>query len=310
MDLGYPVWFAGSGSFGANCLEHISGKVRISRVITAPPKPAGRKLEKRVTPVETKAGTLNLPIYRTEKVNSDEVLRAYFENESPSCIIVVDFAQKIGEPFLSIGPPGCLNIHPSLLPAYRGSAPIQRAIMNGEKVTGVTVFRLVEDMDAGPVMGSVAMDIGPDTTSGDLFEALSSKGSRLLADSLELFSRGRISFEEQRHEKATFAPRIQKSETKLSWERPSTEVHNLVRAMNPAPGTYVMINGKRIKIWRTGLRHESGRPGVILGSIPGNPVIACREGSVELVEVQVEGKSRIDGASWIRGTSFGEGDIL
>jgi methionyl-tRNA formyltransferase len=310
MDLGYPLWFAGSGSFGANCLAHVSGEVRISRVITAPPKPAGRNLEKRITPVESRACTLDIPVNRTDNINSDEMIREYLEKECPCCILVVDFAQKIGEPFLSTGPPGCLNIHPSLLPAYRGSAPIQRALMKGEIMTGVTVFRLVEEMDAGPVLASVATDIGPDDTSGDLSEVLSVKGSRLLVDSLELYSRGRISFEEQRHEKATFAPRIQKSETKLSWEKPSIEVHNLVRAMNPAPGTYVIINGKRLKIWKTRPCQESGEPGVILGSIPGNPVVACREGSVELIEVQHEGKNRTDGASWIRGTSFGKGDVL
>ncbi|HRV71404.1 MAG TPA: methionyl-tRNA formyltransferase [Thermovirgaceae bacterium] len=310
MDLGYPVWFAGSGSFGANCLANVSEEVCISRVITAPPKPAGRKLEKRITPVESRACTLGLPITRTENINTDVIIRDLFEKERPCCVVVVDFVQKIGEPFLSTGPPGCLNIHPSLLPAYRGSAPVQRALMNGEVITGVTVFRLVEEMDAGPVMGSVEVEIGPDDTSGDLFEVLSLKGSRLLVDGLKLYSKGRIPFKEQRHEKATFAPRIQKSETKLSWEKPSIYLHNLVRAMNPSPGTYVLINGKRLKIWKTRPHQESGEPGEILDSVPGNPVVACREGSIELIEVQQEGKNRADGASWIRGTSFRKGDIL
>jgi len=190
MDLGYPVWFAGSGSFGANCLANVSEEVCISRVITAPPKPAGRKLEKRITPVESRACTLGLPITRTENINTDVIIRDLFEKERPCCVVVVDFVQKIGEPFLSTGPPGCLNIHPSLLPAYRGSAPVQRALMNGEVITGVTVFRLVEEMDAGPVMGSVEVEIGPDDTSGDLFEVLSLKGSRLLVDGLKLYSKG------------------------------------------------------------------------------------------------------------------------
>lgn len=233
-----------------------------------------------------------------------------WRRETPETIIVVDFSQKIGEPFLSISPFGCLNIHPSILPCYRGAAPIQRAIINGDLSTGVSVFRLVQEMDAGPLLASSALKIGDDDNFGEIAEKLAVEGSRLLLNGLELFRQGRISFKEQDHENATFAPRITKAETELSWKYPSKKVHDLVRAMNPVPGCFLLVSGKRLKIWETRMLPDSGEPGEIIGFHGGNPVIACLTGALELVQVQPEGKKISGGAEWMRGSSFKKGDRL
>ena len=305
-----PCWFAGSGRFAARCLEILAEKLPFSRVITALPKPAGRSLGERGTPVDEKASELDLPVFRTGDVNVDRDILSLFGEERPFCIFVIDFSQLIGEPFISMAGPGCLNIHPSLLPAYRGAAPIQRAIMNGDRETGVTVFRLAREMDAGPVLISSRVEIGVNETFGDLMEILAVEGSRIALDGLELFRRGRISFKEQKHEEASFAPRITKQETELRWEKPSRAVHDLVRSLNPHPGSFFRCKEKRIKIWRTRMRSENGVPGEIIASTEVNPVVACGQGSVELVEVQEEGRRRTDGASWARGRSIRKGDLL
>lgn len=310
MTLSDPLWFAGSGSFGARCLSVMAESTRIDRVITAYPRPAGRHLAERKTPVESTAIRLGLPFTRTSDFTSDIDLRDHYRLEHPACIVVVDFAQKIGEPFLSLSQPGCLNIHPSLLPSYRGAAPIQRAIMNGENTTGVTVFRLVPRMDAGPILVSRSFAIGPEDTFGEISEMLAVQGSRLLLDGLELFSQGRISLKEQEHEKASLAPRISKSETELRWENPSKNVHDLVRAMNPVPGCFVFFGARRLKIWRTRISDLSGEAGEIVGFLDGDPVVACGTGSVVLLEVQQEGKRKTDGADWLRGTDLKKGDKL
>jgi len=142
MTLEGPLWFAGSGMFAARCLTALAEELTFSKVVTAFPKPAGRGLAERSTPVDGTAVERGIPVSRTVDINRDAAILDSFRDEKPFCFIVVDFSQIIGEPFLSMPEPGCLNIHPSLLPEYRGAAPIQRAIMNGEKETGVTVFRL------------------------------------------------------------------------------------------------------------------------------------------------------------------------
>lgn len=307
---GLTFWFAGSGRFGARCLALLSERIPFRRVIAAVPKPAGRHLLPAETPVERTALATGIEIVRTPDINSDPLILERLGAEKPSCIFVVDFSQIIGDPFLSLPEPGCINIHPSLLPAYRGAAPVQRAIMNGDIKTGVTVFRLAEEMDSGPILVSSGIDIGPDDTFGDLLEVLAREGSRIAIDGLEFFYRGRISFREQDHVKASYAPRISKQETELSWEKPSREVHDLVRSLNPVPGSFVIVRGKRHKIWKTRICEDPGRPGEITGLRNGNPVVGCASGSVELVEVQVEGRKTTDGGSWFRGTSMVKGDIL
>jgi len=310
MTLEGPLWFAGSGMFAARCLTALAEELTFSKVVTAFPKPAGRGLAERSTPVDGTAVERGIPVSRTVDINRDAAILDSFRDEKPFCFIVVDFSQIIGEPFLSMPEPGCLNIHPSLLPEYRGAAPIQRAIMNGEKETGVTVFRLSSEVDAGPVLLASRVGIGEEDTFGDLAETLAVEGSRLAVEGLSLFEKGRISFREQEHGRATFAPKVTRQETVIRWEKNSREVHDLVRSLNPYPGSHFDFRGKRTKLWRTRLREDEGSPGEVIGFPGGVPLVACGEGSVELVEVQAEGRRRTDGAGWSRGRALKKGDML
>ncbi len=312
MSFPATCWFAGSGVFGSLCLERIASTISPELVITQPARRAGRGMKFRETPVASTALDLRADIWRTADINKDEDLLVRFATFPPELLVVVDFSQFVKEPFLSTKPTGCINIHPSLLPEYRGSAPVQRAIMNGEKTTGVTIFQLTADMDAGPVLVRESLEIPSRATAGEMTALLAETGSRILIDGLKLFYEGRISFSEQQHEQASFAPRIDKQEAHLSWENPSRKVHDLVRAMNPSPGGYVLFQGKRIKIWRTETR-ETGSMAYGSGTFAGvddqgDPMISCAVGLLVLREVQPEGRSRMDGSAWIRGSGLKKGD--
>jgi methionyl-tRNA formyltransferase len=304
------IWFCGTGNFAAGCLSALAGKVPIELVITSAPSRSGRGLKIRPTPVEKKAQALAVPVIRTADLNKDALLLDRFRETPPQVMLVVDFGQIVAQPYLSLDPPGCLNIHPSLLPAYRGAAPVQRAILNGDSMTGITLFRLVHRMDAGPIALQEKVPIPVNATAGEMLDLMAYRGSQIFLNALKLYEEGTLKFIQQPHDKATYAPKIDKGETELSWERNARDVHNAVRAMNPAPGAYIIHRGKRLKIWRTEQVRGEGEPGMIIRLETGFPVVACREGAVLLREVQREGKSRQAGDAWFRGTSLKEGDLL
>ncbi len=310
MKNGVRVWFCGTGNFAATCFSSLAGKAHIELVITTAPSRSGRGLKIRPTPVEMKAEALDVPVVQTADLGKDDLLRDRFCKNPPQVVLVVDFGQIVTEPYLSLDPPGCLNIHPSLLPKYRGAAPVQRAILNGDAATGITLFRLVRRMDAGPIALQETVPIPENATAGEMLDLMAHRGSQIFLHALKLYEEGTLEFIQQPHEKATFAPKIDKGETELSWERNACDVHNAVRAMNPAPGAYIIHRGKRLKIWRTERVRGEGEPGVIICLEEGFPVVACREDAVLLREVQREGKSRQPGDAWFRGTGLKEGDLL
>jgi methionyl-tRNA formyltransferase len=310
MTVTLKIWFFGTGPFGSVCLKEIAERVPVDLVVTVTPERSGRGLKSRPSPVERTAVAEGLAVVRSRDVNTDSDLLRRFEEDPPGLILVVDFGQIVKEPYLSLEPVGCLNIHPSLLPEYRGAAPVQRAIMEGETKTGVTVFRLVEEMDAGPIAMQEELPIPGDATAGEMLELLALRGSRIFINALELIQRGALTFSMQDHEKATYARKIRKEEAHLSWERPARKVHDTVRALNPAPGAYVTYRGKRLKIWRTETAKDRGEPGRIVRIEKGFPVVACAFEAVFLRQVQSEGKACMDGDAWLRGTGLKEGDLL
>jgi methionyl-tRNA formyltransferase len=231
----------------------------------------------------------------------------------PDLAFVVDFGQMIGEPFLNGPGYGCLNIHPSLLPRWRGAAPVQRAILNGDTVTGVTVFRLVRELDAGPVLVQTEVPIPIDVDSTVLLKNLALAGSKIAVQSVESIIEGNYQFSEQNSEFATYAAKLDKAEAQISWNLDCLSVHNTVRAFASSFGAFVTIRGKRLKVWRTSLSSPAsaeGVPGTILSLADGDPVIACGDGAVRLIEVQSEGKRRTGGGEWRRGARLEEGDVL
>ncbi len=307
----FSLWFAGTGQFAALCLETLGNlSVPFSKVITLPPRPMGRKLLLQSTPVDMEARKFGFSVYPTENINRDDLLLRELSENPPQAIVVIDFGQFIREPYLSTPPWGCCNVHPSLLPLYRGAAPIQRALMDGVSTTGVTVFRLVEAMDAGPILHQESFEISENATGGDLFTSLAKRGGKNLLNVLQLLRHKQCPSRLQEDRNATYAPKITKEELLIDWNCSAAFVHNKVRALNPVPSAYTEFQGKRLKIWKTEQSQERGEPGRVITLSEGCPVVACSSGAVRLLEVQYQGKERQDASSWARGARIKEGVLL
>ena len=290
------MWFIGTGIFASLCLERlVKNHVSFTRIITGQPTRSGRNNKENPSPVEVKAISLGLTVTRTGKLSENEALISALATEKPNVIFVVDFGQIVREPFLS---ELCINIHPSLLPEYRGAAPIQRAILDGKTKTGVTVFRLAKAMDAGEILGQSAIEISPSENASDLYPKLAEIGSNLAVSEL---SKKDLSFTSQDDKSATYAAKIEKSELELSFNFPAERFVNTVRALDMSGGAFVILNGKRVKIWRAELRRDvDGEKGSVK-IIDGRPVLMCDDFGVEVIEVQSEGKRKMSGKEWALG---------
>ena len=300
-------WFMGTGKFAALCLEGLTRRgVNLSRIITGLPTRSGRNNRENPSPVEEAATALGLNVTRTGKLTENPELLHDFESAPPALIFVIDFGQIIREPLLSCL---CLNIHPSLLPEYRGAAPIQRALLDGHTHTGVTVFKLVRAMDAGPVVAQERVEIGPDDNASDLYTRLAEVGCGLAADALK--NPEGLTFTPQDDSRATFAPKLEKEEFALSFTMSAEKFTNTVRALDMSGGAYVMVRGRRVKVWRAGVCEgvKAKTPGQVL-DCSGRLIVSCGEGSVELSEVQSEGKNRVSSLDWARGLRLKTGSSL
>lgn len=299
------MWFIGTGQFASLCLEGLVKRgLSFTRIITGNPTRSGRNSKENPSAVELKANGLGLTVTRTGKLSQNEELITALEAENPGVIFVVDFGQIIREPFLSRL---CLNIHPSLLPEYRGAAPIQRALLDGKNHTGVTVFRLAAKMDAGEILAQSEIDIAPTDNASDLYLRLSEIGSRIAFDSLR---NEPLKFSAQDDSLSTYANKIDKSEFEVSFTDSALRFVNTVRALDMSGGAYAVISGKRVKIWRARIRRDiSGECGHVVNA-EGNPVIMCSDSGVELQEVQSEGKRKMTGREWSAGLRLKAGDVL
>ena len=298
------IWFIGTGNFAALCLEELTRRgLAFTRIITGNPTRSGRNNRENPSAVEIKAVSLGLNVTRTGKLSENHELIDALSRENPDVIFVIDFGQIIREPFLSRM---CLNIHPSLLPEYRGAAPIQRALLDGKNSTGVTVFRLAGKMDAGEILAQSEIDIAPSENASDLYLRLSEIGCEIAFKSLK----NEMAFSPQNDSFATYAPKIEKPEFEVSFRDSAVKFVNTVRALDMSGGAYAVISGKRLKIWRASVRRDvSGEPGHV-ANIEGNPVVMCSDYGVELQEVQSEGKRKMTGREWSAGLRLKAGAIL
>ena len=298
------MWFIGTGQFAALCLEGLTRKgLTFTRIITGNPTRSGRNSRENPSTVENMAASLNLTVSRTGRLTENQELIDALSRENPDVIFVIDFGQIIREPFLSRM---CLNIHPSLLPEYRGAAPIQRALLEGRKNTGVTVFRLAREMDAGDILAQSEINIDPSENASDLYPRLSEIGCRIAFESLK----SELAFSPQDASLATYAPKLEKGEFLLTFTDSAAKFVNTVRALDMSGGAYALVQGKRLKVWRACLRRDmTGEPGHVANT-EGNPVIMCADFCVELQEVQSEGKKRMTGREWSAGIRLKAGEIL
>lgn len=304
------ILFMGTPDIAADSLAAlITAGHEICAVFTRRDKPVGRKQILTAPPVKQLAEQHGIPVYQPRTLrdgSSDDVIREL----APDIIVVVAYGCIIPPQLLHVARYGCINLHVSLLPKYRGSAPIQWAVLNGDRCTGVSIMRLDEGLDTGDVLMVEPVDIDPEETSGQLFDRISAVGAKTLVQALEKLQAGQLKPEPQQHEMATMAPPLTKDMARFDFTQSATHIHNWVRGMNPWPVAWFEQEGKRIKVLecRMAKAGDSAAPGTVLALKP--LTIACGEGSVELLTVTPEGGKPMAGTAWAAGRRLKAGDSL
>jgi len=303
--------FMGSGAFAVPSLEALldSDAHDVTALITQPDKPAGRG--HRMTPPPTKplAEARGIAVHQPAKVR-DEASLALVRALAPDCVVVVAYGQIIPKTILAVPPKGIINVHASLLPLYRGAAPIQWAIANGETHTGVTTMLMDEGLDTGPILQQETTSIEPDQTSASLSTTLSRIGAHLLLRTLGDWERGALEPTTQDDSRKSLAPMIRKEHAKVEWSMSASRIDRMVRAFIPWPVAFTTVAGGFVKIWKTSVvdRRAGQAPGTVLSIAGAGIEIACGEDSVLLVtELQPSGKARMPGASFAHGRRLASG---
>ncbi len=300
--------FMGTPDFAAPVLSELVGQGHeIVGVYTRAPKPAGRRgLELTRTPVHQLAEGFNLPVFTPRSFRDEATVDAFAELE-PDAAIVVAYGLILPTAALEVPALGCLNLHASLLPRWRGAAPIQRAVMAGDAETGVMVMRMEEGLDTGPVAMAEKVTIGPDETAGELHDRLQVIGADLMGRAVAALSRDALTFRPQSEDGAVYASKIEKAEARIDWSRPAREVHDRIRGLSPFPGAWFDFNGERVKVLRSGLAEGAGAPGELLDD---RLAVACGEGAVRFSLVQRAGKLPVDAGAFLNGARLARGDRL
>jgi len=305
------IIFMGTPDFAVPTLRAIlEAGHEVVAVYSQPPRAAGRGMALRKSPVQQAAEETGLAVLTPERLKSAEE-PARFGSLTPDVAVVVAYRLILPKPILDAPKYGALNLHASLLPRWRGAAPINRAIMAGDTETGVAVMRITEGLDAGPVCLEARAPIGADETAGELHDALATRGARLMVHALSALEGGGLDCRPQAEGGVTYAEKIDPAETRIDWSRPAREVHNLIRGLSPYPGAWfeIDLNGKpeRIKALRSTLANGSGTPGLALDN---KLTIACGEGAVRLVEVQRAAKRPMSADDFLRGATIAHGTVL
>lgn len=307
------IVFMGTPDFSVPVLGRLQdSNHKVALVVTRPDRPRGRGLRLTPPPVKKAALDLSLPVFQPPQLDSDET-KSRFLSVDPDAVVVAAYGRIIPPWLLNLPKHGCLNIHPSLLPRHRGPAPIQRAVMAGEKETGVSIIVLDEGMDTGDILLQRNAVIGDEETAGDLAAKLASMSSELLIEVLDGLESGTLGAREQGETGVSYAPKIEKGEAVVEWNRPASEILNLVRGLNPVPGAHTRLHHRRLKIWLTALEElqDMGIAGsIVVTDEPSGPVVATGDGGIRLLEVQVEGKERVSGAEFVRGYQVKVGERL
>ncbi|MDD7674005.1 MAG: methionyl-tRNA formyltransferase [Oscillospiraceae bacterium] len=296
------IVFMGTPDIAAVCLDRIlKDGFEVAGVYTQPDRPRGRGMKLTASPVKVLAMTAGIPVFQPDSFREEETveqLRAL----KPDICAVVAYGRLLPQKVLDIPKYGCINIHASLLPKYRGSAPYQWAVLNGEKETGVTAMYLVREMDAGDMIDAVRTPIGENETAGALLDRLAVLGAELLSKTLARFaSQGKVPAQPQDPAQVSFAPMLDKSFCPIDWTKPAGQVHDQVRGLNPWPVATMVLGGKLFKVYETVLAEGNGTPGEVLGLTKTGLRVACGEGAVEIRTLQAEGGKRMGAADYFRG---------
>jgi methionyl-tRNA formyltransferase len=299
--------FMGTPDFAVPTLIEIVGRGHeVVAVYTRAPKPAGRGMDLQPTPIEREARRFGIPVLTPKTLRTDEAA-AQFRAHSADAAVVVAYGLILPKPVLEAVPLGCFNVHASALPRWRGAAPINRAVMAGDAESGVTIMRMEEGLDTGPMAMAERLAIGADMTAGELHDALARRGADLMVRALGALERGTLQLTPQPQEGVTYANKIDKGETRIEWSRPWKAVHDHARGLSPFPGAWFELAGQRIKMLRTTRGEGAGAPGTVLDN---RLTIACGEGAVRLTEVQRAGKQPMKAEEFLRGAKIAPGTIL
>lgn len=288
----FRVAYCGTPDFSVPTLDLLSNHpgIDLRYVISMPDRPAGRGMELKSPEVVEYARSKNIPFIQTENVNKDEEFKQKLKGENLDFIVVLAFAQFLGEEMLTMASRGCFNIHTSILPKYRGAAPIQYALWNGDTETGVSIQQMVKKMDAGDLVHFRTVAIGPQESGGQLYGRLKEEAAVAMNDLIQKIQDNKVTYTKQDESKVSFAPTLKKEDGLLKFgEKTTTQILNLIRALDPWPGTYCFLNGKRLKV----LKAEKYHAGIGAGKAKndmGSLIVGCTDGTLRLAEIQLEGK--------------------
>lgn len=277
----------------------VDSPIEVAAVVTNPDKPAGRGMELRPSPVKEEALGAGIEVLQPRRAREPE-LHEQLTALAPDVAVVVAYGSILPGPLLEVPRLGFVNLHFSLLPAYRGAAPVQRAVMDGVPTSGVSIMVLTEGMDEGPVLAAREVPVEPRDTAGTLGERMADLGAPLLVETITRYAAGDLQPVEQDHDAATYAPKISTEEARVDWTKPADEIVNLVRGLNPAPGAWTEWDGRRLKVWEVRPAGEELEPGRLEHS---GDVLRAGTGTeaVELTDVQLAGKRRMGGGELARG---------
>jgi methionyl-tRNA formyltransferase len=303
----HKIIFMGTPQFSVPTLEVLEKSLyKIVCVYTQPPKESKRGQKLNPSPVQKVAENLNLAIRCPNNLNTEEEFN-FFKNLNPDIVVVVAYGQLIPKKILDLPKKGFINIHASLLPKWRGAAPIQRAIMNLDREIGVSIMKIVEKLDSGPVIKKIKIDINSYDSSDKILKSLSKIGAENIVSTLDNIFSNKAKFIEQDHTIATYAKKIKKDECKIDWRENAKNIIGKINGLNPNPGAWFEYKKKRYKIWQASLAKKKGLPGTILDN---NFTIACKDQSIEIIEIQREGKNKLLLKDFLLGVNFKINDLI
>lgn len=302
------IIYMGTPDFAVPSLKALANSEHeVVAVFTQPDKPKGRKMILTPPDVKVCAAKLNIPVYQPTTFKDGKALEI-INSYNPDVIVVAAYGKILPKSVLDAPKYGCVNIHGSLLPKYRGAAPIQQSVLNGDKITGVTTMLMDVGLDTGDILMTAQTEIGENETSGELFDRLAILGGDLILDTLSALENNTVTPQKQDESKACHTSKIDKSYCPIDFTKSAAEVHNQIRGLNPWPIATTQICGKNIKIYSSCLCEKSGKSGTIISVKPF--VVACGEGSVEILELQPEGKKRMSSDAFIVKYKLCEGDTI
>lgn len=295
------VVFMGTPDIAATCLKRIlADGFEVVGVYTQPDRPKGRGMKLTASPVKEVALSAGIPVFQPETFREEETVQA-LRDLKPDICAVVAYGRILPQKVLDIPKLGCINIHASILPQYRGSAPYQWAVLDGQKETGVTAMYLVREMDAGDMIEVSKTPIGENETAGELLDRLAELGAALLSKTLSRFTQGPVPATPQDESQVSYAPMLEKTMCPIDWTKTAQQVHDHVRGLQPWPVATMELKGQPFKVHETRIVPGSGKPGEILGLTKTGLVIACGQGAVEIRVLQAQGGKRMAAPDYFRG---------